>query len=75
MYRTQVTILKKPPPSTVATLDYLGVISFSYTFEFTLPGQDSGRMRARGVIDRNRDGTVIQKWQGNKKRQVMQRDH
>lgn len=30
MYRAQVTILKKPPPSTVATLDYLGVISFFY---------------------------------------------
>ncbi|KAK4825574.1 LOW QUALITY PROTEIN: hypothetical protein QYF61_000573 [Mycteria americana] len=29
---------------------------------------DSGGMRARGVIDRNMDGTVIQKWQGNKKR-------
>lgn len=75
MYRTQVTILKQPSPSTVAALDYLGVILFSYTFEFMLPGQNSGRMRARGVINKNRDDTVIQKWQGNKKRLVMQREH
>lgn len=75
MYRTQVAVLKNTPPSAVATLRYLRVISLSYTFEFTLPCQEGGRMRARDVTDRNGDGTAIQKWQGNKKRQVMQSEH
>lgn len=54
--------------SAVAALDYLGVISFSSAFELMVPGQYSGKMRARGVTITNRDGSVIHQQQGNKKR-------
>lgn len=32
-------------------------------------------MRPYGVINRNRDNTINQKWQGKKKRYVTQREH
>lgn len=73
MCGTQVSILKEKTNKTlsaVAALDYLGVISFSSAFELMVPGQYSGKWRARGVTITNRDGSVIHQQQGNKKRRL-----